>query len=88
MPPEVTCASALPDKTGKRENHIFTQLYCVTHTHNAPVCCLPERKSSVCMSNNDDYITFLAEVMNASNTSSCHPDTATVDNSVHIFMPP
>jgi len=24
--------SALPGKTGKRENHIFTQLDCVTHT--------------------------------------------------------
>jgi len=42
MPPQITCASALPVKTGKHENHIFTQLDCVTH--NAPVCCLPERK--------------------------------------------
>jgi len=23
MPPQMTCASALPVKTGKRENHIF-----------------------------------------------------------------
>jgi len=32
VPPQVTqvtCAS--PGKTGKRENHIFTQLDCVTH---------------------------------------------------------
>jgi len=26
MPPQVTCASALPGKTGKHENHIFTQM--------------------------------------------------------------
>jgi len=31
MPAQVTCASALSGKTGKRENHIFTQLDCVTH---------------------------------------------------------
>ena len=31
MPPQVTCAFALTSKTGKRENHIFTQLDCVTH---------------------------------------------------------
>jgi len=43
MPPQVTCAFALPGKTGKCENHIFTQLDCVTH--NAPVRYLPERKS-------------------------------------------
>jgi len=29
---QVTCASALPGKTGKHKNHIFTQLDCVTHT--------------------------------------------------------
>jgi len=23
MPPQITCASTLPDKTGKHENHIF-----------------------------------------------------------------
>jgi len=32
MPPQVTCGSALTGKTGKRENHIFTQLDCFTHT--------------------------------------------------------
>jgi len=38
MPPQVTCASALPDKTEKRENHIVTPLDCVTHTmHLCPV---------------------------------------------------
>jgi len=26
------CASALPGKTRKHENHVFTQLDCVTHT--------------------------------------------------------
>jgi len=30
MPPQVTFASPLPGKTGKRENHIFTQI--VLHT--------------------------------------------------------
>jgi len=34
LPSQVTCTSALPGKTGKHENHIFTQLDCVTHnTH-------------------------------------------------------
>jgi len=32
LPPQVTCASALPGKTGKCKNYIFTQLDCVTHT--------------------------------------------------------
>ena len=35
MPPQVTCASALPGKTGKHKNYIFsffTQSDCVTHT--------------------------------------------------------
>ena len=32
MPPQIACASALPGKTGKRENHVFTQLDCVTRT--------------------------------------------------------
>jgi len=26
MLPQITCASALPGKTGKHENHIFTQI--------------------------------------------------------------
>jgi len=45
---QITCASALPVKTGKHENHItyFTQLDC--YTHNAPVSCLPERKNVIC----------------------------------------
>jgi len=30
MPPEITCASALPGKMGKHKNRIFTQLDCVT----------------------------------------------------------
>jgi len=31
MPHQVTCASVLPGNTGKRKNHIFTQMDCVTH---------------------------------------------------------
>ena len=44
MPPQITCASVLPGKMGKHDTKItfFTQLDC--YTHNAPVCCLPERK--------------------------------------------
>ena len=45
LPSQVTCTSALPGKTGKHENHIFTQLDCVTH--NAPVRCPPEREKVV-----------------------------------------
>ena len=57
MPPQITCASALPGKTGKHEDHIFDSnavlvdsaaavgLCC---THSAPVRCLPERKIAIC----------------------------------------
>jgi len=31
-PPQITCSSALPGKTGKHKNRIFTQLDCVTRT--------------------------------------------------------
>ena len=43
MPPQITCASALPVKMGKHENHIFHSI-ALCYTHNAPVRCLPERK--------------------------------------------
>jgi len=43
MPPQITCASALPGKMGKHENHIFHSIG-LCNTHNAPVRCLPERK--------------------------------------------
>jgi len=46
MPPQITRASALPGKTGKHENHIFS-LIVLCYTHNAPVRCLPERKKIV-----------------------------------------
>jgi len=43
MPPQTACASALPGKTGKHENHIFHSIgFC--YTHNAPVHYLPESK--------------------------------------------
>jgi len=42
MPPQITCASALPVKMGKHENHIFHSTG-LCYTHNAPVHCLPER---------------------------------------------
>ena len=57
MPAQITGASALPDKKGKHENHIFhsnavlvesavaVELCC---THNAPLRCLPERKIVIC----------------------------------------
>jgi len=57
MPPEVTCTSALPGKTGKHENHIFHSNAVLVESaaavglccmHSAPVCCLPERKSAIC----------------------------------------
>ena len=47
IPPQVTCASALPGKTGKREDHIFTQLDCVTHTMH--LCAIfPKEKVVIC----------------------------------------
>ena len=46
VPPQVTCASALPDKTGKRENHIFTQLDCVTHEMH--LCAVFLKKVVIC----------------------------------------
>jgi len=42
MPHQITCASALPCKTGKHENHICHSLG-LCYTHNAPVRCFPER---------------------------------------------
>jgi len=43
MPPQLTSASALPGKTGKRENHIFTELDCVTHTMHLYAVFLKEK---------------------------------------------
>ena len=57
MPPQITCASALPSKTGKQQNHIFHSnavlvvsaaavgLCC---THNASVRSLSERIIAIC----------------------------------------
>jgi len=45
-PPQITCASALPGKTRKHENHIF-HLIELCYTPNAPVRYLPERKKIV-----------------------------------------
>ena len=42
MPPQITCASALPVKTGKHENHIFHSVG-LSNIHNAPVRYLPEK---------------------------------------------
>ena len=47
MPPEITCASALPVKAGKHENHIFRSIG-LHYAHNAPVRCLPEIKIVIC----------------------------------------
>ena len=47
MPPEITFASALPVKTGKHENHIFTQLDCITHTMHLCAVFLKE-KNVIC----------------------------------------
>ena len=58
MPPWITCGSALPGKTWKHENHIFHSSAVLVEigaavglccTHNAPVCCLRERKKSSVM---------------------------------------
>ena len=45
MSPQISCASALPGKTGKHENHIFLSIG-LCYTHNTPVRCLPERKKN------------------------------------------
>ena len=47
MLPQITCASALPVKTQKHENHIFHSVG-LCYTHNAPVRCLHERKIVIC----------------------------------------
>ena len=47
MPPQIICASALPVKMGKHENHIFHSIG-LCYTHSAPVRCLPERKIVIC----------------------------------------
>jgi len=43
MPPQITCASELPGKTPKHENHMFHSIG-LCYTHNATVGYLPERK--------------------------------------------
>jgi len=45
--PQLTRASALHGKTGKHENHIFTQLDCVTRTMHLCTVFLKEKLSSV-----------------------------------------
>jgi len=44
MPPQITCACALPVK---HENHIFHSIG-LCYTRSAPVRCLPERKNVIC----------------------------------------
>jgi len=65
MPPEVTCASVLPGKTGKHESYIFqsnavlvksVEAVGLCCTHNAPVRCLPERKIVICDEFDNVYI--------------------------------
>jgi len=46
MPPQLTCASALPVKTRKHENHISHSTG-LCYTHSAPVRSLPERKDVI-----------------------------------------
>jgi len=44
MPPQITCASALPGKTGKHENHIFhSSGLCYTHTMHLCAVFLKEK---------------------------------------------
>jgi len=40
MPPQITCASALPVKTGKHENHIF---HSIAHTMHLCAVFLKEK---------------------------------------------
>jgi len=41
MPPQVTCASALPGKTGKHENHIFhSNAVLVESAAAVGLCCM------------------------------------------------
>jgi len=47
MPPQTTCASALPGKTRKHENHIFTRFDCVAHNMHLCTVFLKEKLSSV-----------------------------------------
>ena len=43
MPPQVICASALPGKTEKCENDVFTKLDCVTYTMHLCAVFLKEK---------------------------------------------
>ena len=46
MPLQITCASALPGKTGKNKNHIFhSNAVSVDSAAAVGLCCLPERKN-------------------------------------------
>jgi len=44
---QITCASALPGKTGKHENHIFAQSDCVTRTVHLCASSWKKKLSSV-----------------------------------------
>jgi len=52
MPPQITCASALPGKTAKHENHIFHSNAVLVESTAAVNCallrCLSERKIVIC----------------------------------------
>jgi len=57
MPPQITCASALPDRTGKHKNDIFHSNAVLVESgaavglccmHSAPMRCLRERKIVIC----------------------------------------
>jgi len=59
MPPQITCASALPGKMGKHKNHIFHSNavlvesaaavgLCCMHSTPVGLLCLPERKIVIC----------------------------------------
>jgi len=48
MPPQITCASALPDKNGETRKSHFLLNCTVLYVHNAPVRCLPKRKIVIC----------------------------------------
>ena len=71
MPPQITCASALPGKMGKHENHIFHSNAVLVESaaavglccmHSAQVCCLSERKIVICAVFDSVYICWDSKI--------------------------
>jgi len=66
MPPQMTCASALPGKTGKHENRIFPSTAASVHCPNSTICLI----SSIVLTH-DSYLRCSAAVWLPKSCNQC-----------------